>query len=56
MSKLQGISSHWSKWASSKNLQIINTGEGVEKMEPSYNVGGTVHWCGHYGEQYGGSL
>ena len=27
---------------SSKNLQIINAGEGVEKREPSYTVGGNV--------------
>ena len=25
------------------------------KKEPSYTVG-NVNWCGHYGEQYGGSL
>ena len=31
-SKLQwGITSHWSEWPSSKNLQTINAGEGVEK-------------------------
>ena len=28
----------------------------MEKREPSYTVGGNVHWCSHYGEQYGGSL
>ena len=39
-----------------KNLQTINAGEGVEKREPSYTVGGNVNWCSHYGEQYGGSL
>ena len=38
------------------NLQTINTGEGVEKREPSYTVGGNVNWYSHYGEQYGGSL
>ena len=26
-----------------KNLQVINTGEGVEKREPSYTVGGNVN-------------
>ena len=31
-----------SEWPSSKNLQTINAGEGVEKREPSYNVGGNV--------------
>ena len=39
-----------------KSLQIINAGEGVEKREPSYTVGGDVNGCSHYGEQYGGSL
>ena len=33
-----------------------NAGEGVERREPSYTVGGNVNWCSHYGEQYGGSL
>ena len=28
----------------SKNLQITNAGEGVEKREPSYTVGGNVNW------------
>ena len=28
----------------------------MEKMEPSYTVGGNVNWYNHYGEQYGGSL
>ena len=40
----------------SKNLQTINAGEGVEKREPSYTVGGNVNWYSHYGEQYGHSL
>ena len=39
-----------------KNLQTINAGEGVEKREPSYTVGGNVNWCSLYGEQYGGSF
>ena len=46
---------HLSEWLSSKALQIINAGEGVEKREPSYIVGGNVNWCRHYGKQYGGS-
>ena len=38
-SKLQwGITSHQSEWPSSKNLQI-NTGDDVEKREPSWTVG-----------------
>ena len=39
-----------------KNLQTISAGEGVEKREPSYTVGGYVNWYRHYGEQYGGAL
>ena len=33
-----------------------NAGEGVEKREPSYTVGGNVNLYSHYGKQYGGSL
>ena len=33
--------SHQSEWPSSKSLQIINAGEGMEKRGPSYTVGGT---------------
>ena len=33
-----------------KNLQTVNAGEGVEKREPSYTVGGNVNWYSHYGE------
>ena len=34
-SKLQwDITSHWSEWPSSKSLQTINAGKGVEKREP----------------------
>ena len=29
--------------------------ESVEKREPFYTVGRNVHWCSHYGKQYGGS-
>ena len=29
-----------SEWLRSKSLQVINAGEGVEKREPSYTVGG----------------
>ena len=36
--------------------KTMNAGEGVEKREPSYTVGGNVNWYSHYGEQYGGSL
>ena len=44
------------KWPSSKNLETINAGEGVEKRDPSCTVGGNVNGYSHYGEQYGGSL
>ena len=47
--------SHQSEWPSSKNLQTINAGEGVEKRE-FYTAGGNVNWYNRYGEQYGGSL
>ena len=33
-----------------------NAGEGVEKRETFYTVGGSVNWYSHYGEWYGGSL
>ena len=39
-----------------KILQIINSGEGVEKREPSYILGGNVNLYNHHGEQYGDSL
>ena len=55
--KLQwDITSHQSEWPSSKSLQTINAGEGVEKREPSYAVGRNVNWYSYCGEQYGGSL
>ena len=37
-------------------LQIISSGEGMEKQEPSYIFSEDVNWCSHCGEQYGGSL
>ena len=43
-SKLQwGTISHQSEWLLSKGLQAINAGEGVEKREPSYTVGGNAN-------------
>ena len=39
-----------------KNLQTKNDGEGLERREASYTVGGNVNWYSHYGELYGGSL
>ena len=35
--------SYQSKWPSSKHVQTINGGEGVEKKEPSCTVGGNVN-------------
>ena len=40
----------------SKSLQTIKAGNGVEKREPSYNVGGNENWYNHYEELYKGSL
>ena len=49
-SKLQWeITSHQSECSSSKSLQTINAGEGVEKREHSCTVGGNVNWYSHYG-------
>ena len=54
---------HWhgtilclSEGLQSKSLQAINAGEGVEKREPSYTVGGNANQYSHYGEQCGDSL
>ena len=38
-----------SEWPSSKNLQAINTREGMEKKEPSCTVSGNVNWYSLYG-------
>ena len=38
-----GTISRQSEWLRSKSLQAINTGEGVEKREPSYTVGGNAN-------------
>ena len=48
--------SHLSEGTSSKGLQIIYAGEGVEKREHFYTIGGNVNWCSHYAKQYGESL
>ena len=41
------ITSHWSEWPSSKSLQAINAGKGVEKKGPSCKrnslVGGNLN-------------
>ena len=38
-----GTTSSQSEWLRSKSLQAINAGEGVEKREPSYTVGGNAN-------------
>ena len=38
------------EWSSSKNLEIINAGEGVENRKPSYTVDGNVNWYSPYGK------
>ena len=38
-----GTISRQSEWLLSKSLQAINAGEGVEKREPSYTVGGNAN-------------
>ena len=50
-----GIISHWSEWLSLISLKITNTGEGVEKRESSYTVGGNINWYNCYGKPYGGN-
>ena len=37
------VPSHAGQWLLSKSLQAINAGEGVEKREPSYTVGGNAN-------------
>ena len=37
-----GTISRQSEWLLSKSLQETNAGEGVEKREPSYTVGGNA--------------
>ena len=50
------ITSHQSEEPSSKILQTVISGEGLEEKGPSFTVGGHVNWYSHYGEQYGSSL
>ena len=33
------------RMAITKNLHILNAGEGVKEREPSYTIGGYVNWC-----------
>ena len=50
------ITSHQKEWPSTRSLQIINAGEGVDKRECSCTICGNVNWSSHYGRQYGDSL
>ena len=50
------MSYHRSEWPSSRSLQIINSGKGVQKRRPAYTVDEDVNWWHHYGKQYGVSL
>ena len=46
--KLQwNITSHWSKWPSSRNMETVNARKGLEKRKPSCTVGGNVIWDSH---------
>ena len=47
--------SHLLEWPSLTSQQIKNAGEGVEKKDHSYTVGGNVNWYNHYGKHYGGT-
>ena len=47
------ITLHQPEWPSPKSLQMMNAGEGVEKMEPYYTVCGNVNWSNHCGKQCG---
>ena len=50
------ITSHHSEWPSSRNLQTITSGKGVEKRECSCTIGGNVNGYSHYGRHYGDSF
>ena len=53
--KLQwDINPQQSEWWSSKSLQTVNPGEGLERREPFYTVSGNVNCDSHCGEEYGG--
>ena len=60
---LQGSNPHLLHWqvdslplnhqgTPSRSFQITNSGEDVERMEPSYTVVGNVNSYSHYGQQY----
>ena len=43
------VQSHAGQNGCYRSLQAINAGEGVEKREPSYTVGGNANYYNHYG-------
>lgn len=43
-------------WLSSKEQELRNTYEDVEKKEPPYTIGENVNCYSHCGKQYGVSL
>ena len=46
---LWNTNSHHSEWLPLARQQI-NSGEGVEKREPSYTAGWNINWYNHYGK------
>lgn len=52
---LRSTTLHQPEWPLSKCPQTINAGEGVEKREPHYTVGGDVIWCNQCGKEHGDS-
>ena len=50
------ITSHHSEGPSSRSLQTINAGDGLEQREYSCTVGGNVNWYSPYGRWYADSL
>ena len=43
LKNIQATHAAQSEWLRPKSLQAINAGEGVEKREPSYTVGGNAN-------------
>ena len=39
------------RMAELKKIDIVSVGKDVEKLEPSYIVGGIVKWYSHFGKQ-----
>ena len=53
--QIKTTTSHQSEWLSLISPQKTKAGEGVEKRESSYTIGGNLNWYKHYGKQYGGT-